>query len=181
MGIVHRLDRPVSGVILWAKTPKAARSLSRQFEHRSVAKEYWAIAESGPKAALPKLGVEQLWDDWLTRPGAMGRVRVEAAGASGARRAVTRVWLRHARQLPAGCSWLVLKPETGRTHQLRVQAATRGCPILGDELYGSPRPFRQGIALHARSLIVRHPVLHQPLQLVAPTPADWLEQGIELV
>jgi 23S rRNA pseudouridine1911/1915/1917 synthase len=181
MGIVHRLDRPVTGVILWAKTPKAARSLSRQFEHRSVAKEYWAVVESGPQSALPELGVEHVWEDWLTRPGAMGRVRLEATDAAGARRAVTRVWLRQARRLPVGCSWLVLKPETGRTHQLRVQAAARGCPILGDELYGSPRPFAQGIALHARSLIVRHPVRQQPLPLVASPPSDWLEQGIELV
>jgi 23S rRNA pseudouridine1911/1915/1917 synthase len=180
VGIVHRLDRPVSGVVLWAKTPKAARSLSRQFERRSVRKHYWAVVERGLPGPDRDREGEEVWEDWLTRPGQGGIVRVVVAGTPGARRAVTRVSQGEARRLPAGCDWLILQPETGRTHQLRAQAAARGRPIVGDSLYGSPRSFPNGIALHARSLTVSHPLLRQPLTLVAPPPPEWPAQRIEL-
>jgi len=83
-------------------------------------------------------------------------------------------------RLPAGTSWLCLWPETGRTHQLRAQAACRGRPILGDATYGATRPFPRGIALHARALTVRHPILRTTLTWVAPLPAAWETAGIAL-
>jgi 23S rRNA pseudouridine1911/1915/1917 synthase len=82
-------------------------------------------------------------------------------------------------KLPDSLRWLHLWPETGRTHQLRVQAATRGTPILGDATYGATRPFAAGVALHARSLQVRHPTTSAPLTLIAPTPASWAAWGLE--
>jgi 23S rRNA pseudouridine1911/1915/1917 synthase len=177
LGTVHRLDRPVSGVLLWAKTQKAARRLAAQFAAREVTKEYWALVEGDP----PAPGVEQTWDDWLTPPDASGMVHVAGPDAPGARRATTRCTMRSAAGLlPDGVSWLRLWPETGRTHQLRVQAGSRGLPILGDSAYGSFRPFVRGIALHARSLGVRHPTRATPLDLVAPVPEEWHEQGIHL-
>jgi len=187
VGIVHRLDRPVSGVLIWAKNPKAARRLATQFEKRQAIKEYWAIVdvESAPPANLPPgssspifPSAEEVWEDWLIPADPSGVVRSVEAGEPGARRAVTRVLRDEAARMPEGCAWLRLWPETGRTHQLRVQAATRGTPILGDAIYGSRRPFAPGVALHARSLQVRHPTLATPLVLVAPLPASWEEQGI---
>ena len=100
--------------------------------------------------------------------------------APGAKRAVTRVVPGHADRLPGGCSWLLLRPETGRTHQLRAQASARGLAIVGDAAYGSRRPFDPGIALHAQSLTVRHPVRRQSLTFVAPLPESWKDHGIEL-
>jgi 23S rRNA pseudouridine1911/1915/1917 synthase len=187
VGIVHRLDRPVSGVLIWAKNPKAARRLASQFEKRQAVKEYWAIIEtdSAPPFDLPSKpispifpSIEEVWEDWLTSVDETGVVRSVEAGRPGARRAVTRVLRDQAERIPESCEWLRLWPETGRTHQLRVQAATRGRPILGDALYGSRRPFAPGVALHARSLQVRHPTLATPMVLVAPPPASWEEQGI---
>ena len=184
LGIVHRLDRPTSGVLIWAKTPRAARRLSAQFERRRVVKEYWALVDAGPirgdrrrdfepEAAIRSAGGEDTWCDWLTqdrpdRPGPPGPAR-----DAGARRAVTRVRREPAELLPAGVAWLRLWPETGRTHQLRAQAAARGMPILGDSEYGSTTPFGppHAIALHARSLQVRHPTLQTPLTLVRARPA----------
>jgi 23S rRNA pseudouridine1911/1915/1917 synthase len=175
LGTVHRLDRPVSGVILWAKTPKAARRLAAQFAERTVEKEYWAIVER----RLPDAGIDETWDDWLA-PAAPGRFRVVDTGTTGARRAITRC--RHGApiQLPDGTAWLRLRPDTGRTHQLRVQSAHRGRPIAGDAAYGSPRAFSRGIALHARALRFRHPVLREEIGVVAPLPETWGREGVVL-
>jgi 23S rRNA pseudouridine1911/1915/1917 synthase len=168
VGTVHRLDRPVSGVVLWAKTPKAARRLSKQFAARRTVKEYWAIVEGAP--ASP----EGLWEDWLFHDNTgLGRVQVVAPGTPRGQPARTRFRLGPGGVVPEGCSWLVLYPETGRTHQLRVQAASRGMPVVGDRLYGSTREFPEGIALHARSLTVVHPVLEAPMTFTAPVPKSW--------
>jgi 23S rRNA pseudouridine1911/1915/1917 synthase len=193
MGIVHRLDRPTSGVTLWAKTEKAARRLAMQFQNRRAVKEYWAIVESHAPLSLPGLpssqpadpdeqAAHQVWNDWLTRPNQSGQVSAVAPNTPGAREAVTRLSVAHARSLPLHCGWLRLWPETGRTHQLRIQAARRGTPILGDAIYGAsrqfPRPDR--IALHARSLALKHPTSGHQLTLLAPTPAWWADIGVVL-
>jgi 23S rRNA pseudouridine1911/1915/1917 synthase len=189
LGIVHRLDRPVSGVLLWAKNAKSARRISQQFERRSVEKEYWGIAEVAQAKTLPDPGnprneaslpEDGLWIDWLTRAGVEGVVRAVSAGTEHARQAVTRFRLEKASALPPGLLWLRLWPETGRTHQLRAQAAFRGMPILGDSNYGASKQFPRGIALHARRLKVRHPTLGAPLVLTAALPESWSEQGINL-
>jgi 23S rRNA pseudouridine1911/1915/1917 synthase len=188
LGIVHRLDRPVSGVLIWAKNPKAARRLSSQFEHRKVQKEYWAVVRPSAVGSAADLSrpfeasetSEETWTDWLTGAGTSGVVRALPEGSPGARQAVTRVSCARALRLPEGCRWLRLWPETGRTHQLRVQAAIRGLPILGDAVYGSDRAFPQGIALHACCLRIRHPILHTPLEVFAPLPPDWSTHGIDL-
>ena len=189
LGIVHRLDRPVSGLLVWAKTTKSARRLAQQFERRRVEKEYWAVVEETEATTPPELGssgssarspVQGTWIDWLTAAGVAGVVRAVSAGTEGARQAVTRFGLEDASSLPPGCRWLRLWPETGRTHQLRVQAALRGLPIVGDANYGASKPFPRGIALHARRLGLRHPILGTPLELIAPLPATWAEHGFML-
>lgn len=173
LGTVHRLDRPVTGVVLWAKTPKAARRLAEQFAGREARKEYWAVVEGSPTVG------RGTWEDWLC-PDETGLGVVQACrpGTPRARRALTRFEVGQARRLPVGNAWLVLWPETGRTHQLRAQAAARGLPIRGDRAYGAKQAFPEGIALHARSLTVRHPILQVALTFLAPLPGAW--GGIEL-
>jgi 23S rRNA pseudouridine1911/1915/1917 synthase len=182
VGTVHRLDRPVSGIVVWAKTPKAARRLAGQFAAQGVQKEYWAIVEhrAVPGASDPAAEREEVWDDWLTWPDATGLVRAVAPNMPGARRAVTRVRRGLGARLPAGTAWLRLWPQTGRTHQLRAGAAGRGRAILGDRTYGATRDFPCGIALHARALAIEHPILRTPLVWVAPLPVLWAAAGIEL-
>jgi 23S rRNA pseudouridine1911/1915/1917 synthase len=171
LGTVHRLDRPVSGVVLWAKTPKAARRWAEQFANRSAHKEYWAIVEV--PADPGQLDASGTWDDWLAPPDALGRARVAEPGEPGAAHALTRFEVGEARVLPEGTAWLKLRPETGRTHQLRAQAAARGLTIVGDVTYRSTQDFPAGIALHARSLIVEHPIARRPIVVEAPLPASW--------
>jgi 23S rRNA pseudouridine1911/1915/1917 synthase len=193
LGIVHRLDRPSSGLLLWAKTPKAARRLSAQFEKRKVVKEYWAIVEHAERECAQRVEAGSgdvptdpsglsTWRDWLTRADERGLVSVVASQTPGAREAVAR-WRRdEARSLPLNCGWLRLWPETGRTHQLRIQTARRGMPILGDRAYGSTLslPVPEGIALHARSLQFRHPITGIEITLAAPLPSLWTAAGIIL-
>ena len=171
LGTVHRLDRPVSGVVVWARTPRAARRMADQFARRAVTKEYWAVVEG-------EAGVEGRWEDWLGPVDASGVARVVAEATPGSRRAVTRARLLEGGLAPAGTAMLVLEPETGRTHQLRSQAAARGRPIVGDLRYGSPRPFPRGIALHARALRFVHPSSHREVRLLAPMPRSWDEAGV---
>jgi 23S rRNA pseudouridine1911/1915/1917 synthase len=193
LGIVHRLDRPTSGVLVWAKTLKAARRLSSQFRERSVVKEYWAIvgltqatAASrpliSPEPAKCPSGENAIWTDWLLRADSNGVASAVDAGTAGAREAVTSVIVASPVSVPPGCAWLQLWPRTGRTHQLRLQAARRGMPILGDATYGSPLPFPEphGIALHARSLRFRHPTTGVELAIEAPLPSSWAAAGIVL-
>ncbi len=170
LGTVHRLDRPVSGVVVWAKTPKAARRLAAQFAGRTVAKEYWGVVE-GPEP------LETTWDDWLAPVNVSGVARIVPAGSPGARRAVTRV-RPLAGTATAGTTLVVLEPETGRTHQIRAQASGHGRPIVGDAAYGSTRPFPRGIALHARSLRFEHPASREEVVLVAAVPRDWADFSV---
>ena len=178
LGTVHRLDRPVSGVAVWAKTPKAARRLSARFQARDTVKEYWAVVER--TVAALDLEREGVWDDWLCRStDHSGVVRPAATDTAGARRAVTRFRVGTA-VTPEGTAWLELWPETGRTHQLRAQAALRDLPVWGDLAYGSTRPFSPGIALHARALTFEHPMLRQSMTITAELPVSWALQGIAL-
>jgi 23S rRNA pseudouridine1911/1915/1917 synthase len=180
LGIPHRLDRPVSGVVLFARNTKAARRLAEQFQRRQVAKTYWAVVEG---TVQPEEGS---WDDWLLKlPEEARAVRTEA-NTPGARRAVLRY--RRLETGPAG-TLLALQPETGRMHQIRLQAASRGWPILGDVAYGAHQPFGMPaatprdrvIALHARSLTFLHPIRYEPVMVTAPLPESWHELGFETI
>jgi 23S rRNA pseudouridine1911/1915/1917 synthase len=174
LGIPHRLDRPVSGVVLFARNTKAARRLAVQFRERQVRKVYWAVVEG---LAEPAEGV---WEDWVVKVREEARTERGSPETPAARRA-----LLHYGRLRTGPDWsmLELEPETGRMHQLRVQAAWRGWPILGDGQYGSTRPFGppaelprdRVIALHARSLTFLHPIRYEPITVTAPLPETWRE------
>jgi 23S rRNA pseudouridine1911/1915/1917 synthase len=176
LGVVHRLDKPVSGALLFARTSKAAARLSEQFREGGVEKVYWAVVEN--PASPKRQRREAPWitadtgalEDWLKKDDAKARVEVVPKGTTGAQlaRLVFVVRGRH-----NGLAWLELRPHTGRKHQLRVQLASRGCPIHGDAKYGSDRPFANGIALHARSLTFLHPTTKEQVIVTAEVPRIW--------
>jgi 23S rRNA pseudouridine1911/1915/1917 synthase len=172
LGVVQRLDKPVSGALLFARTSKAAARLSEQFREGAVEKVYWAIVEAPlkPTDGSPWASDSGTLDDWLLHDDAAQCVKVvppETPGAKPARLFYT-VRARH-----GGLTWLELRPHTGRKHQLRVQLAARGSPIYGDRKYGSPHALGPAIALHARSLTVLHPTQGNPVTLTAELPRHW--------
>ena len=178
LGVPHRLDRPVSGVVLFARTTKAAQRLSEQFQQRKVTKIYWGALEG---AVAPESGV---WEDWLRKVADEARVETTAPDAHDARKARL-----HYRVLGPciGGTLVEFTPETGRMHQIRIQTATRGLPVRGDALYGGRLAFGpqaeferdRTIALHARGLTFLHPIRYEPITVTAPLPAAWQEIGIE--
>lgn len=187
LGVPHRLDRPASGAIIFAKTLKAAQKLSLQFERRFIAKSYWALVAG---TLAPPAGT---WIDQLKKIEGEPRTVVAEADDPAGRRAVLHykslalldnpLAADSTRSVPA--TWVEITLETGRTHQIRVQCASRGHPLLGDDLYGSQHvfgPWSAGerdrlIALHARSLTFRHPATRQDITLVAPVPEYWRSYG----
>lgn len=169
LGTVHRLDRPVSGVVLWAKNVKAARRLSEQFAERVAKKTYWALVETAKPT--PPTGS---WTDWLSSVNAAGTVNCTTLEVNHTKQAITAYWhMTSASRVPEGSVAMVFEPKTGRTHQLRAQAAKHVGPIVGDVVYGATMPWPHGIALHARRIEVEHPILHTPLIVEAPAPAWW--------
>lgn len=172
LGVPHRLDRPVSGVIVFARNTKAAQRVHQQFQDRSVRKMYWALVSSRVE---PDSGT---WTDWIRKLPEESRVERAAEGEPNAKLAKLTYRVLTS---DASTTLLELTPETGRSHQLRVQSAWRGHPILGDEYYGSSRPFgpasddhrERTIALHARRLDLVHPFTKEPLSLTAAPPSTW--------
>jgi 23S rRNA pseudouridine1911/1915/1917 synthase len=188
LGVPHRLDRAVSGVLLLATTPRAARQLARQFERREIRKTYLAVVT--PAAAdPPAIGTAFEWHDTLRKLPDEPRAEIVPAGTAGGREAVTtgRVLAPSTAGtlLPAaGTCILQLEPLTGRMHQLRVQAASRGMPVLGDTLYGG-RPLEappqaahaETIGLHAWRITFRDPATGEETKVTCPPPSGppWPE------
>jgi 23S rRNA pseudouridine1911/1915/1917 synthase len=170
----HRLDRPVSGAMVFARNVRAARRLTTQFENRSVKKTYWAIV-----AGLVDPIAGQ-WSDFMRKVPGVPRSEVVSPEASDAQYA-----LLHYQVLASGSavSLLEIRLETGRTHQIRLQSASRGFPIVGDELYGSTESFGptsddvrlRWIGLMARELHFVHPMTKAPIEVVTPLSCPWRE------
>ena len=178
LGIPHRLDRPVSGVVVFACNTKAAQRLGSQFQSRLVQKIYWGLVEGDLQPA------EGMWTDWLRKLPAKARTELASEGEPDAKQAITgyRVLQRFGDR-----TLLELTPQTGRMHQLRIQSSSRGHPILGDYDYGGSRPFGPPaelprdriVALHARRLTVEHPTTHETLILEAPVSLQWELGSVE--
>jgi 23S rRNA pseudouridine1911/1915/1917 synthase len=163
LGIVSRLDEPATGVLIFARNSKATGRLAKQFRERKARKTYWAIVEGHPCPPSGEL-VDSLVKNDLDR-----RMDV-APGAGGGQDArltyeVIQEYPRH--------SLLSVQLETGRKHQIRVQLSSRGHAIIGDGKYGSQEAFAEGIALHARRLVIDHPKSYTPLVIDAPLPPGW--------
>lgn len=169
LGVMSRLDAPVTGVVLLARTSKAAARLTEQFRTHTVEKRYWAIVEGvfdSPEGDLV---------DWLSHDDRHRRMHIVGATHPGAKEAR----LSYQRKgLIKGNSWLEVELETGRKHQIRLQLSHHGHPIVGDRKYGSREPFSAGIALHSRRLVISHPTTGSCLEFEAPLPDTWRRFGI---
>ena len=164
LGVVHRLDRPVSGVILFAKTSKALERMNAVFKNREVRKTYFAVVRNKP--ALPEGNLVH----WLIKNPQKNVVTAYNKEVVGSQRSELDYKL--IGEL-GGFYLLQVNPLTGRSHQIRVQLSTMNCPIVGDNKYGYPRGSRKGsICLHARKLEFIHPVQKEPISIFAPLPTD---------
>ena len=174
LGIPHRIDRPASGVMVFARHVRAARRISEQFENRLVKKVYWALVEG---IVEPDRGT---WIDTIRKiPGQARAELVEPDHPEG------KEAILHYETIgrTGHGSWLQIQLETGRTHQIRVQAASRGHAVLGDASYGASVPFGvqhdderlRAIALHAQLLELEHPMTREKVSVTAAPPEEWEE------
>lgn len=166
LGVVHRLDRPVSGVVVFARTSKALERMNKQFREKQTQKTYWALVNNKPKQA------EGTLVHWLVKDEKKNKTTAyKNEHPEGARSELSYKLLRER----SGYFLLEITPVTGRPHQIRVQLASMGCPIIGDVKYGSKIPSPDGsIALHANQLQFLHPVKNDPISISARRPQnDW--------
>ncbi|MDE6046066.1 MAG: RNA pseudouridine synthase [Alistipes sp.] len=163
LGVVHRIDRPVSGAVLFAKTSKALVRLNEMIREGRIRKLYWALTENRPDAERGELRHYILRDGRTNRSKAYDAPRPEAKEGR-----------LNYRVIGAGTHYTLLEVEllTGRHHQIRAQLSKIGCPIRGDLKYGARRSLPGGgISLHSRSVAFDHPVRHEPVEVTAPVPA----------
>jgi len=164
LGVVHRIDRPVSGAVLFAKTSKALVRLNEMIREGRIRKLYWALTEKTPEPEAGELTHYLLRDGRTNRSRAFDAPRPEAKLGK----------LRY-RTLGLSTHYTLVEVEllTGRHHQIRAQLSKIGCPIRGDLKYGAKRSIAGGgISLHSRTIAFDHPVRHEPIETTAPVPAD---------
>ncbi|MFZ0448314.1 MAG: RNA pseudouridine synthase [Desulfatiglandaceae bacterium] len=163
LGLVHRLDRPVAGAVLFARTSKAASRLSAQIREHKIRKTYWAIVQGRPR---PPEGKSKAF---LTRRGSKSIITTQHDPSGRAAELTYRVL-----ESRGPFSLVEIALITGRHHQIRCQFAALGCPILGDLKYGFSHALpSRNIGLLARSLICRHPTRPVDVTLESPIPDDW--------
>ena len=170
IGVTHRLDRPVSGLVVFAKTGKALARLNEMFRTGKVKKTYWAIVKNLPPAE------EDTLTHYLVRNEKQNKSYAYDTEKPGSKQAVL-----HYRLLSRSDHYSLLEVDlkTGRHHQIRCQLAKIGCPIKGDLKYGFPRSNPDGsICLHARRVCFEHPVSHQLIEVEAPVPEDNLWKAL---
>ncbi len=165
LGIPHRLDRPVAGITVLAKTSKALERMSALLREGGVHKTYWALVCAEPQPH------EALLENWLGRNEQQNKAYI----VSGPRGEAKLARLRYRLLTKTERYWLVeVELLTGRHHQIRCQLAGIGCPIKGDLKYGAPRSNRDGgISLVARHISFLHPVRHEAIEVTCPLPEDW--------
>lgn len=171
LGVVHRIDRPVSGVVLFARTSKALTRLNEMFQEKSVEKIYWAIVKEKP----PKM--EDTLVHYLVRNTKTNKSYCYPGEVKDSKQAVLHYKLIASSDL---YHLLEIRLETGRHHQIRSQLATIGCPIKGDLKYGFARSNKDGgISLHSRRVKFIHPVRNEELIIEAPLPEDSLWKAFQ--
>ena len=171
LGVVHRIDRPVSGAVLFAKTSKALVRLNEMLRRGEITKTYWAVTEASPSPEEGELR------HWLLRDGRTNRSHVYSSPKDDAKEARLRY-----RMLCRSDRYTLVEVEllTGRHHQIRAQLAKIGCPIKGDLKYGAKRSNPDGgISLHARHVEFVHPVSKELISVTAPVPDDNLWRAFE--
>jgi 23S rRNA pseudouridine1911/1915/1917 synthase len=175
-GLVHRLDRPVSGLVVLAKTSKCLERMNKIFQERKVQKTYWAIVQQQPPQPKDTL------THWLIKNEAKNIVKAYTKEQKGSQLAILDY--RYIKKVQ-DVHWLEVKPLTGRPHQIRVQLAAMGCAIKGDLKYGYPTPNADAsIHLHARSIEFMHPIQQTQILLTATLPQEpfwqWLRKNEKL-
>lgn len=171
LGIVHRLDRPVSGVVLFARTSKALKRLNKMFADREVKKVYWAVVTKRPPNEKGKLV------GWLRKDNEKNRSKSFENEAKHTKYAELNY-----KSIAASDRFTLLEvyPKTGRHHQIRVQLSKIKCAIKGDLKYGAPHANKDAsIHLHARRLEFEHPVKKEPIKFVASVPTENLWQEFD--
>ncbi|MDL2277533.1 RNA pseudouridine synthase [Parabacteroides sp. OttesenSCG-928-G07] len=166
IGVTHRLDRPVSGIVLFAKTSKALTRLNDMFRNGEVKKTYWAIVKNHPPQEENEL------IHWLVRNEKQNKSFVYDMEKPHSKKAIL-----HYKLIASSNNYNLLEVDlkTGRHHQIRAQLAKIGCPIKGDLKYGFDRSNKDGgISLHARKIAFIHPISKQEITILAPTPEDNL-------
>jgi 23S rRNA pseudouridine1911/1915/1917 synthase len=164
LGVVHRLDRPVSGLILFAKTSKGLDRMNNLFKRREIQKTYYAVVRKRPEPTEGKLV------HWLLKNPQKNVTKAYDQEVPGSQRSELSYKL--VGELD-GYYLIEVNPITGRPHQIRVQLSTLGCPIVGDNKYGYPRgSLKNSISLHARRLKFIHPIKLEPVEIVAELPKD---------
>lgn len=172
LGIVHRLDRPVSGLVMFARTSKALSRLNDMFRYGEIHKTYWAIVQDKPEEP------EGTLEHWLTRNEKQNKTYAYYNEVPGSKKAILKY-----RMIGQTDRYYLLEINllTGRHHQIRCQLAEMGCPIKGDLKYGAKRCNPDGsISLLAHRLEFIHPVKKEPIVVESPLPGDPLWQGIKL-
>lgn len=171
LGIPHRLDRPVSGITVFAKTSKALSRMSEMFRCGEIHKTYWALCCKAPEKAAGEL------DDYLVRNEKMNKSFIAKNGAKNPEAKLAKLEYSVVGNTDRYCL-LSVNLLTGRHHQIRCQLANIGCIIKGDLKYGAPRSNPDGgICLHSREIKFVHPVRQDEMDIIAPTPASW--KGVE--
>ncbi len=171
LGVVHRIDRPVSGIVLFAKTSKALERINLMFKNREMKKTYWAVVRKPPIPAEGRLV------DWLIKNPQKNVTKAYPQEVPGSQRA--ELSYRLIGELE-GYFLIEVDPLTGRPHQIRVQLSGLGCPIVGDNKYGYPRgSLKKSICLHARRLQFIHPVKKEPVDIFARLPKDGFWEKFE--
>ncbi len=166
LGVVHRLDRPTSGAVIFARTSKALSRLNEQLKERKIKKTYWAIIKGKPKVEQAKL------THYLKKNSKNNKSSAYDSIVEGSKKAILNY---HLIGSSDNYSLLEVDLETGRHHQIRAQLSKMKMPIKGDLKYGFPRSNKnKGISLHARKLEFIHPVKKETIKLTAPTPPDDL-------
>lgn len=169
LGVVHRLDRPVGGVVVFAKTSKALTRLNEMFRKGEIHKTYWALTRNKPTAPAARLV------NWITTVEKTNKSTAHARPVAGAKEAA----LSYAHRASSDRYHLLeVNLETGRKHQIRVQLSAAGMPVKGDLKYGDKRSNPDGsISLVARRIRFEHPVSHEMIDITAPLPPDKLWQA----
>lgn len=173
LGVVSRLDSFVTGVIVFARTSKAAARLTKQFQTGSVDKKYWAIVTCD---SVPPSG---MLEDWLIKNDGRRRMETTSEKTNGAKQA--RLRFRRLDSLEKQAQHLLeVELLTGRKHQIRVQLSEHGMPIVGDRKYGCSAPFGNGIALHAYELAIDHPTSKSRMTFHCEPPNYWKMQRFSI-
>ena len=174
LGVTHRLDRPTSGVVLFARTSKALTRLNEMFKsHEQIKKTYWAIVQGCPKVPEARL------ENWLIRNEAQNKSYIVESQKSKDKSAKRAILNYKTLVREKNYTLLEINLETGRHHQIRCQLAAIGCPVKGDLKYGAKRSNPDGgICLHARQIECIHPVSKENICITAPIPNDSLWQQL---